>query len=79
MKLDRLLSLRFIVKLSGKIHTKHSARITGNVLQLNNFQCIIQSISGPYFPAFGVNTEGVPLRIQSECGKIWTRKTSNTD
>ena len=32
-------------------------------------------ISGPYFPAFGLNTERyeVPLRIQFECGKIRTR------
>ena len=32
--------------------------------------------SGPYFPAFGLNTERyhVPLRIQSKCGKIPTRK-----
>ena len=36
--------------------------------------------SGPYFPAFGLNTEryAVSLRIQSKCGKIWTRKTPNT-
>ena len=41
----------------------------------------IWSFSEPYFPAFGVNTErhGVSLRIQSGCGKIQTRKTSNTD
>ena len=34
--------------------------------------------SGPYFPAFGLNTErsSVSLRIQSECGKIRTRKNS---
>ena len=34
--------------------------------------------SGPYFPAFGLNTEryGVSLRIQSECGKMRTRKKS---
>ena len=34
--------------------------------------------SGSYFPAFGLNTErsGVSLRIQSECGKIWTRNNS---
>ena len=33
---------------------------------------------GPYFPAFRLNTEryGISLRIQSECGKIWTRKNS---
>ena len=41
----------------------------------------IRSFSGPYFPVFGLNTGryGVSLRIQSECGKIPTRKTSNTD
>ena len=40
----------------------------------------IQSYSGPYFPAFGLNTErySVSLRIQSECGKIRTRTTPNT-
>ena len=34
--------------------------------------------SGPYFPAFGLNTEryGVFLRIQSEYGKIRTRRNS---
>ena len=34
--------------------------------------------SDPYFPAFGLNTERyfVSLRIQSECGKIRTRKNS---
>ena len=41
----------------------------------------IRSFSGPYFPAFVLNTEryGVYLRIQSEYWKIQTRKTSNTD
>ena len=41
----------------------------------------IRSYSGPYFPAYGPNTEryGVSLRIHSECGKIWTRITPNTD
>ena len=40
-----------------------------------------RSFSGPYFPAFGLNMKrySVPPRIQSECGKIWTRKTPNTD
>ena len=34
--------------------------------------------SGPYFPAFGLNTKiyAVNLRIQSKCGKIRTRKNS---
>ena len=37
--------------------------------------------SGPYFPVFGLNTKrySVSLRIQSECGKIRTRITPNTD
>ena len=41
----------------------------------------IRSYSGPHFPAFGLNTERykVSLRIQSECGKIRTRITPNTD
>ena len=34
--------------------------------------------TGPYFPEFGLNTERYreSLRIQPECGKIWTRKNS---
>ena len=41
----------------------------------------IRSFSGLYFPAFGLNTErySVSLRIQSECRKIRTTKTPNTD
>ena len=42
----------------------------------------IQSYSRPYFPAFGLNTERYSIslrRIQSECGKILTRVTLNTD
>ena len=35
-------------------------------------------LSGPYFPAFGLNTErySVSLHIQFNCGKIGTRKNS---
>ena len=49
------------------------------------FQCVktvcIRSFSGPYFPAFWLNTEwyGVSLRIQSKCGEIRARKIPNTD
>ena len=41
----------------------------------------IRSFSSPCFPTFGLNTERkfVPLRIQSEYGKIRTRKTPNTE
>ena len=40
-----------------------------------------RSYSGPYFPAFQLNAEihYVNLHIQSEGGKIRTRKTPNTD
>ena len=39
------------------------------------------SVSGQYFPAFGLHTErySVSFRIQSECVKIQTRKTPNMD
>ena len=41
----------------------------------------IRSYSCPYFPAFVLNTviHGISVRIQSECGKIGTRITPNTD
>ena len=41
----------------------------------------IWSYSGRRFPIFGLNTEsyGVSFRIQSECGKMGTRITPNTD
>ena len=41
----------------------------------------IRRFSSPYFPAFGLSAGryGVSLRIQSECGKIRTIKTLNTD
>ena len=41
----------------------------------------IRNYSGPYFPAFGLNTERyrLSLRIQCKCEKIRTRVTSNTD
>ena len=41
----------------------------------------IRSYSGSYFPAFGLNMERyrVSLCIQSECGKMRTRITPNTD
>ena len=44
-------------------------------------KCVpIRSFSGPYFPAFGLNTEryGISFRVQSECRIIQTRKTPNT-
>ena len=41
----------------------------------------IRNYSGRHFPTFGLNTErySVSLRIQSECVKMQTRITPNTD
>ena len=41
----------------------------------------IRSYSGPHFPAFRLKTERyfLSLRIQSECGKMRTIITPNTD
>ena len=55
--------------------------IGSEIIELNH--CVksvrIWSYSGPYFPAFGLNTErySISLCIQSECGKIRTRVTPN--
>ena len=54
---------------------------------INTFLCHrvkivrIQSFSGQYFCALRLNAEffEVNLGIQSECRKLWTRKTPNTD
>ena len=53
-----------------------------DLIDLHCVKCVrIRSYSGPYFPAFGLNTEryGVSLRIQFEWGKIRTRITPNTE
>ena len=53
--------------------------------ELDEYNCVktihIGIFSGPYFPAFRRNTEryGVRPRNQSDCRKIRTRKTPNTD
>ena len=57
--------------------------ISQRIIIENNWRIIncmksvrVWSFSGPYFPAFGMNTEkyGVSLSIQSKCGEIRTRK-----
>ena len=73
--------------LNGKLHflCSPSYLFEWMAILIWDYHCVksvfIQSYSGPYFPAFGLNTEryGVSLRIQSECGKIRTRITPNTD
>ena len=52
---------------------------------VTKFHCVkgvrIRSFSGPHFPAFGLNTDicRVNIHIQSECGKIRTKKTPNME
>ena len=49
--------------------------------KIHYVKCVrIQSFSSPYFFTFGLNMVrySVCFRIQSEWGKIWTRKTPNT-
>ena len=54
-------------------------------LKLDKRYCVksfrIRSYSGPLFPIFGLNTErwGIFLGVQSECGKMRTRITPNTN
>ena len=57
----------------------------GFTILQGNFPCVksvrIRSHSGPYFPAFRLNTERqeISFGIQFTCGKIRTRITPNTD
>ena len=54
---------------------------TANIMLPNLQHCVksvrIRSYSGQHFRAFGLNKER--YRIQSECGKMRTRITPNTD
>ena len=54
-------------------------RVIGHLHCLKSVR--IWSFSGPHIPAFGLNTErySASLQIQSECGKIQTRKTPYKD
>ena len=55
------------------------------IVSMVNSHCVksvyIRSYSSLHFPAFGLNTErySVSPRMQSECGKIRTRKNTNMD
>ena len=62
-----------------KLMTKTQKRGRPWVYHCEKIVCI-RSFSGPYFHAFGLNTERYreSLHIQSECGKIRTRNILNT-
>ena len=74
------------MKYLKKKEKKHIAEIISlglSLININHFvkSVLIRTYSGPHCPAFELNTEryGVSLRIQSEWGKMRTRKTPNTD
>ena len=85
MRSSYIIDLQNLKNLSRKV----SICLTNFLAKLNPYLFIthyvksahIRSFCGPYFPAFGVNTQryGVSLCIQSECGKRVTRETLNTD
>ena len=63
----------------GKFRTQSNESILHSCIQQLCVKSVrIQNYSGPHFPAFGLNTES-DTRIQSECGKMRTRITPNTD
>ena len=78
----------FYTKAVQKFFTKHKGkhlRWRLYRLQGRSFHCVksvpIRNYSGPHFPAFGLNTKrySVSLLIHSECEKLRTRITPNTD
>ena len=77
-------------KSRGDIISKKKKKLTNSIKYLLRrklylLHCVkivrIWSCSGPYFPAFGLNTKiySLSLRFQSKCGKIRTRITPNKD
>ena len=61
--LNRQLFSKKLVSLDSHVHCMKNVRI--------------RSYSSPHFPALGLNTD--KLRIQSKCGKMWTRIDPNMD
>ena len=68
-----------LIKICSSLSLQIKLNIFYNVHSVKSV--CIRSYSGPHFPALGMNTErcSVSLQIQSECGKIRTRITPNTD
>ena len=70
-------------KTSFNLHLQKQVKEVKSSLIDKSINHCVKSVlfSNPYFPAFGLNTEGHPvfLPIHSKCGKIRTRKTPNTN
>ena len=75
----------YISNKENDIHMKRHYVLQKEVSFQDAIHCVksvrIRSFSGLCFPAFGLKTERYELSlcIQSKCGKMWTRKTPNTD
>ena len=65
-------SMETYVKTSVQLYYKQKTRNPITAWKVSKYRVF----SGPYFPAFGLNTDrySVSLCIQSECGKMRTRK-----
>ena len=77
MSLWRLKIFRELDTSSKYLFKYKNLAITQSIIQMSILRekCpYSEFFSGPHFPSFGVS-----LRIQSECGKIRTRKTPNKD
>ena len=57
----------------SKLGIRLASRVSEQITTVRNVSTY-GVFSGPHFPAFGLNMDR--FRIQSECGKIWTRKNS---
>ena len=75
----------FLKEEAATVKQYERLRIPGSIFSQPALHCVkhnrIRSYSGLHFPAFGLNAEKyeVSLRIHSECGKMRTRTTPNTD
>ena len=70
-------SITFLIKINHINHILCDLGLNRHCVKIVH----IGRFSDSHFPTFGLNTErfSVSLHIQSECGKIRTRKTPNTD
>ena len=68
-------------KQTNKKKKKEKRKENKYVATAQRVPVFVHSRSGPYFPAFRLNTErySVSLGVPSECGKIRTKKTPNTN
>ena len=66
--------------MSQIMNLKHELKINSSILPAHK-KCPYSKLFWSVFSTFGLNAQrySVSLRIQSECGKIRTRVTPNTD